>query len=372
MKILITSITYPGKIGVSTYIQQLIQGLKSQGHLVDVFSHNPLIKNPTKQMTPKTQVAVYRAAAAHLSFEKYDIIHSQGIIPTVAISQLRPKNVPLISSLHGTLAFNMLMNGALKKNTPAWREMLNIESRAITSSDICIVASHWLKNVFLTQYKIQKNQPFHIVPYGINTKEFFQKMEIPPPITKPKNKFILVCTARLIPLKGHLFLLDALAKLKQQRQDWVFWIIGDGPLRIQLTQKANRLGLGGYVQFLGNQENVPALLKEADLFVFPSLQDNMPYAVMEAQLAGIPVSVSDAGGIPEMVKNGDTGFVSPRKDSHTLYLNIKKLMENKPLRDSMSKNGWKWAFENWSIEKMIQNTLAVYHQALLKGGNKQE
>jgi glycosyltransferase involved in cell wall biosynthesis len=364
MKILITSIKYPGKIGVSTYIEQLIQGLKSQGHLVDVFSHNPLIKNTTKQMTPKTQVAGYRAAAAHLPFEKYDIIHSQGIIPTVAISQIRPKKVPLISSLHGSLAFNMLMNGALRKNTPAWREMMNIESKAIASSDICIVASHWLKNVFLTHYYIQQNQRFHIVPYGIETKEFSKRMEVPPPITKPINKFILVCTARLIPLKGHPFLLDALAKLKQQRQDWVCWIIGDGPLRLQLTQKVNRLGLGGYVQFLGNQENVPALLKGADLFVFPSLQDNMPYAVMEAQLAGIPVAVSDAGGIPEMVKNGETGLVNPKKDSHALYLNIKNLMENKSLRVSMSINGRKWAIENWSIDKMIQNTIAVYHQAL--------
>jgi glycosyltransferase involved in cell wall biosynthesis len=364
MKILITSINYPGKIGVSTYIEQLVQGLKSQGHLVDVFSHNPLIRNTTKQITPKTQVAAYRAAAAHLPFQKYDIIHSQGIIPTLAVSQIKPKNVPLISSLHGSLAFNMLINGAIRKNTPAWREMMNIESNAITSSDICIVASHWLKSVFLTHYKIQQNQRFQIVPYGIRIKEFSQKMEVPPPISKPINKFILVCTARLIPLKGHLFLLDALAKLKQQRQDWVCWIIGDGPLRLQLTKKANRLGLGGYVQFLGNQENVPALLKEADLFVFPSLQDNMPYAVMEAQLAGIPVAVSDAGGIPEMVKNGETGLVNPRKDSHTLYFNIKNLMENKSLRDSMSKNGRKWAIENWSIEKMIQNTIAVYHQAL--------
>jgi glycosyltransferase involved in cell wall biosynthesis len=369
MRILITSINYPGKIGVSTYIEQLIQGLKSQGHIVDVFSHNPFIKNVKKNMTTQAQVAVYRTAAAQLSLEKYDIIHSQGIIPTVAISQIRPKNVPLISSLHGALAFNMLMNGALKKNTPAWQEMMNLESRAITSSDICIVASHWLKNIFLTQYKIQQNQLFNIVPYGIDSNAFFRKMEIHTPIGKPNDKFILVCTARLIPLKGHLFLLDALVKLKQQRQDWVCWIIGDGPLRLQLRQKVNRLGLGGYVQFLGNQENVPALLKMADLFVFPSLQDNMPYAVMEAQLAGIPVAVSDAGGIPEMVKNGETGLVNPRKDSHSLYLNIKNLIENKPLRDSMSKNGRKYAIENWSIEKMIQNTIAVYHQALLRGGN---
>jgi glycosyltransferase involved in cell wall biosynthesis len=364
MKILITSITYSGKIGVSTYIEQLVQGLKSQGHLVDVFYYNPFLKNQKKNMNSQNQVAVYRTAAARLPFEKYDLIHSQGIIPTVAISQIRPKNVPLISSLHGALAFNMLINGALTKNTSVWRQMMDVESKAVSSSDICIISSHWLKNVFLSQYKIQQNQPFSIVPYGIDTEEFTRKMEMPHSITKPINKFILACTARLIPLKGQLFLIDSLAKLKHQRQDWVCWLIGDGPLRNQLTQKVNRLGLGGHVKFLGNQENVPSILKETDLFVFPSLQDNMPYAVMEAQLAGVPVATSDAGGIPEMVQNGVTGLISPKKDSHALYLNIKNLMENKQLRETLSQNEKIWAIDNWSIEKMIHNTLSVYHQAL--------
>jgi glycosyltransferase involved in cell wall biosynthesis len=364
MKILITSIIYPEKIGVSTYIEQLVQGLKSQGHVVDLFCHNPFLKNQGKNTLPQTQVAHYRTAAARLPFDNYDVIHSQGIIPTVAISQIRPKNVPLVSSLHGALAFNMLINGALTKNTPAWRQFMELESRAISSSDICIVGSLWLKNVFLSQYKIPGNQPFAIVPYGINTEEFIKKMELPPSISEQKNKFILACTARLVPLKGHQFLLNSLSKLKHQRQDWVCWIIGDGPIRNQLKQQASRLRLGGHVKFLGNQGNVASLLKEVDLFVFPSLQDNMPYAVMEAQLAGVPVVVTDAGGIPEMVKNGETGLVAPKKDSHTLYLNIKNLMENKQLRDSLSNNGKNWAINNWSIEKMIHNTVTVYHQAL--------
>jgi glycosyltransferase involved in cell wall biosynthesis len=364
MKILITSIIYPGKIGVSTYIHQLVQGLINQGHLVDLFSHNPSLKNPGKHTTTQTQIALYRAAAAHLPFDKYDVIHSQGIIPTVAISQIRPKHIPLVNSLHGTLAFNMLINGALTKNTPFWRQIMDLESKAISSSDICIVGSHWLKNVFLSHYKIYVNQPFAIVPYGIDTVEFARKMEVPPSTTEPNNKLILACTARLVPLKGHQFLLHSLAQLKHQRNDWVCWLIGDGPLRNQLKQQANRLGLGGYVKFLGDQENVASLLKEADLFVFPSLQDNMPYAVMEAQLAGVPVVVSDAGGIPEMVKNGETGLISPKKDSHSLYLNIKNLMENKQLRESLSNNAKSWGIDNWSIEKMIQNTIAIYHQAL--------
>ena len=82
------------------------------------------------------------------------------------------------------------------------------------------------------------------------------------------KNLVAFITARLIPLKGQLFLIESLAKLKQQRQDWVCWLIGDGPFLNQLTQKVNKQGLGGHVKFLGNQENVPSILKETDLFFF--------------------------------------------------------------------------------------------------------
>lgn len=359
MKILITSLKYPGKIGVSTYIEQLVQGLKNHGHLVDLFCHSPSSSPSQTQM-----IAHYKSAASRLPFAKYDIIHSQGIIPSVAISQIKPKNVPLVTSLHGALAFNMLLNGAITINTPSWRQSLDVESKAISSSDICMVGSQWLKNVFFKDYKVHKDQPFEIVPYGIDIEEFVRKMHLTSPIARPKDKFAIVCTARLVPLKGHLYLLNALAKLKHERKDWVCWLIGGGPLLNPLRQQANRLGLTGDVKFLGNQENVASILKQADLFVFPSLQDNLPYAVMEAQIAGLPVVASDAGGIPEMVKNGETGLIFPKKNSNSLYLNIKNLLENEQLRDSLAKNAYSFAIDNWPIFKMIQNTIAVYHHAL--------
>lgn len=367
MKILITSIVYPGMIGVSTYIEQLIQGLKNHGHHVDLFAHNPFVINLNKRnrnLKSQHHVANYQAAASRLPFDRYDIIHSQGIIPTVAISRIKPKNIPLVTSLHGALAFNMLINGAITKHTPSWYQSIDIESMAVSSSDICIVGSHWLKNVVLNDYKVHESQQFAIIPYGINLEEFAKKMELPSPANVPQNKFILACTARLVPLKGHQFLLASLAKLKRQRQDWVCWIIGEGPLRNQLRQQADRHGLGKHVIFLGNQKNVASLLKEADLFVFPSLQDNMPYAVMEAQLAGVPVVATDAGGIPEMIKNGQTGLISPKLDSDSLYQNINTLMENTELREILAKNGKQWAINNWALEKMIKNTISVYQQAL--------
>ena len=367
MKILITSKTYPGIIGVSTYIEQLLQGLRLHSHHVDFFLHNPFLKNSNSNYRRKTNnhyLANYQAAASHLPFDQYDIVHSQGIIPTVAVSRILPNHIPLVNSLHGALTFNTLINGGLRKNTPSWQQSLALESRAVSSSDICIVGSKWLKNVLLQDYKVPETQQFSIIPYGLNIEEFMKKMQMPPSIFKPIDKFVIACTARLVPLKGHKYLLDALAKLKRHRQDWVCWLIGDGPLRNQLKQQANKLGLQDYIKFLGNQNNIAALLNQVDLFVFPSLQDNFPYGVMEAQIAGVPVIATDAGGIPEMVHNGTSGLISPKYNSDSLFKNMNTLIENANLREVLANNAKSWAMEYWSQERMITNTIAVYQQAL--------
>lgn len=372
MKILITSKIYPGIIGVSTYIEQLVQGLKHQGHHVDLFLHNPFLNNPRKinqNALYNHYIANYQFAAAHLPFAQYDIVHSQGIIPTISISRILPKHIPLVNSLHGALAFNMLINGGLRKNSHSWHQRLNIESRAVSSSDICIVGSKWLQNVLLQDYRVPENQQFAIVPYGLNIEEFMNKMQMPPLISKPIDKYVIACTARLVPLKGHKYLLDALARLKRHRQDWVCWLIGDGHLLNQLKLQANRLNLQDYIKFLGNQNNVAALLNQADLFVFPSLLDNFPYGVMEAQIAGVPVIVTDTGGIPEMVHDGASGLISPKYNSDLLFQNIITLMENANLREVLANNAKNWAMTNWAQEKMITNTIAVYQQALqMKNG----
>jgi glycosyltransferase involved in cell wall biosynthesis len=367
MKILITSIKYPGFVGVLTYIEQLVKGLKDNGHQVDLFAHNPILKNQVlnrKNSRRQQDIINYQSAAYRLPFDNYDIVHSQGIIPTIAVSRIKPPHIPLVMSLHGALTFNRFINGNLSKNSPYWQQSLDLESKAVSSSDICIVGSQWLKNVMINDYTLKENQQFAIVPYGIDVTDFSNKMNIITSITRPINKFVITCTARLVPLKGHKYLLESLAKLKRQRQDWVCWLIGDGPLLNELKQQAKRLGILEDVKFLGDQKNVPSLLNLTDLFVFPSLQDNLPYAVMEAQVAGVPVIVSDAGGIPEMVKNNETGIIVAKKDSNSLYHKINMLLDNVELRQSIANYGKSFATDYFAIEKMLQNTIAVYHQGL--------
>ncbi|WP_231571056.1 glycosyltransferase family 4 protein [Gordoniibacillus kamchatkensis] len=175
---------------------------------------------------------------------------------------------------------------------------------------------------------------------------------------------VLVCPARLVHVKGHKHLFEALALLKGERSDWVCWLLGDGPLRDELTQQCRALGLGEHVQFLGTRSDVPAILGSADVFVLPSLQENLPFSVMEAQIAGKAIVVSDAGGIPEMVEHGTTGLISPAGQSEPMFHNLKRVLADDVLRKRLGEQAKQWAMHHWSIETMMKKTLDVYDSVI--------
>ena len=126
------------------------------------------------------------------------------------------------------------------------------------------------------------------------------------------------------------------------------------------------LDLEKHVLFLGGRNDVPALLNQADIFVLPSVQDNHPYSVMEAQIAGKPVVVSNAGGIPEMVTHLQTGLVSQAGNSKQLYYHLKMTLEDEDLCNRLAENAKQWGRVHWSLPVMIEQTINVYERALSK------
>jgi glycosyltransferase involved in cell wall biosynthesis len=195
----------------------------------------------------------------------------------------------------------------------------------------------------------------------LDVASFLKKVEnCDSPITPPPNKKVILCTARLTFIKGIHYLLSALAQLKKERKDWVCWIAGEGEMREELIRNSISLGLEQEVVFLGYRHDVPYLLKRSDIFVLPSIQDNQPFSVIEAQTVGKPVLVSDAGGLPEMVLHGKTGFISPVGRSDVISHHLKLLLENDEFRKQLGHNAKTWALENWSLDTMLKRLLSVY------------
>ncbi|MEH7223826.1 glycosyltransferase family 4 protein [Bacillus sp. JJ1566] len=416
MKILLATFwPLPMVGGVWSYVQALYQALTNMDYEVDILSHHPnekkyhiindgrsinkaLITNSVQKIIQpffksshpdmyfiakyETERYGFEAAAAYFDLKKYDLIHTQDVISARALSRVKPKETPLISTLHGCYTFEYIRHvkkAVTESELQKWKQTFisryfaTTEHYGANASNVTIVPTQWLKNLLKNEFNIPKEK-FKVVPYGIDIKDFIKKMEVQTEKPPPAANIIIGCPARLDRVKGHQFLLEALAKLKHQRNDWICWFIGNGSLLKELKNYARNLGIEEHIVFLGNRNDVPALLKNLDLIVLPSLQDNHPFALMEAQIAGKPIVTTDAGGIPEMVTHDKTGLICPKGDSDILYQNIKRVIENKTLSNRLSAAAKEQAMHNWPIDRMINRTLAIYRQFTEDGqhGEKEE
>jgi glycosyltransferase involved in cell wall biosynthesis len=170
--------------------------------------------------------------------------------------------------------------------------------------------------------------------------------------------------ARLSRWKDHPTLLQALSGLKDL--DWQLELVGDGPLRGQLEELVQSLGLASRVTFLGFRRDVPERMAEAQLFLLISKWEGFPRSILEAMRAGLPVVASDVGGVKESVVDGTTGFVIPRGDAVRLRECLRQFITNAELRVCMGAAGRARYEEMFTFDRLVERTTKVYESVLGK------
>lgn len=205
------------------------------------------------------------------------------------------------------------------------------------------------------------------VPYGLDLEDFRlagppQPLETP----MPGGRKVILCPSRLAPEKGQTHLLTALALMSRHRDDFVCWFAGEGPSRFTLETEARRLRLRDRALFLGSRADIRALMAFADMVVVPSVQDNLPFVVMEAQAAGKAVVASRTGGIPEMVENGRSGLLVSPGDARELAAALSLLLNNPELGRTLGRQARSRAVRRWDGSRMVADILGVYEE--LMGG----
>lgn len=171
----------------------------------------------------------------------------------------------------------------------------------------------------------------------------------------------IVMVARFAKPKAHDCLLRALNGLEG---DFKLWLIGDGPDIEQARADSVRLALSDRVVFMGARNDVPELLAKAHLFVLASNYEGLPISILEAMRAGLPVVASDVGGVCESVCDGENGFLVPRGDVPTLRQRLQRLISNETLRVEMGAASRRRYVEEFTVERMVSKTLAVYEKVL--------
>ncbi|MBI2865280.1 MAG: glycosyltransferase family 4 protein [Chloroflexi bacterium] len=171
---------------------------------------------------------------------------------------------------------------------------------------------------------------------------------------------IIFTAARLEPQKGLGYLLEAAALVPEA----FFVLAGDGSEREALEEKAQALGLGGRMVFLGHRADVPELLAASDLFVLPSLYEGLPVSVLEAMASAKPVIAAAIPGNDEAVVDGETGFLVPPRDPAALALAISGLLSDRNLAERMGRAGRVRAKRDFSVETMVGRVAGVYDELL--------
>jgi len=175
---------------------------------------------------------------------------------------------------------------------------------------------------------------------------------------------VLATIAQLIPRKGHRYMLEAVAQLKISYPHLKVIIFGQGPLEKKLRQRTTKLGLEGTVQFSGYRQDLDNYLTCLDILIHPALTEGLGVAALKASAAGIPVVGFAAGGLSEVVADGETGLLVPPKDVEALRVAIAKLIKNPTLRRELGDAGRLRMQHNFSIKMMVDNHIQLYESIL--------
>ena len=261
------------------------------------------------------------------------LLHAHfAIDATFALPLARHLKIPLVTTLHGfdvttrDSVFLRSMKPSLI-NAVLWRRQLQRQA----SLFVCV-------SEFIRAQALQQGYPekkLVTLPIGINVRRF-------QPAEQPGRK-VIVHVARLVEKKGTVYLLRAFSIIASEFPEIRLVIIGGGPLEQSLKNEAISLGIAGRVDFLGVQPHAETLrwVKEAVAVIVPSItassgdSEGLPTVLFEAGALGVPVVASLTSGIPEAVRDGETGFLLPERDIEGLAQRMSLLIGSPDLRDRL-------------------------------------
>jgi glycosyltransferase involved in cell wall biosynthesis len=212
---------------------------------------------------------------------------------------------------------------------------------------------------------------FEVVHSGVDLARF----RMPPRDPEAKRRElglpaaarVVGCVARLAPVKGVQYLLEALPRIRASVPEAVLVFVGDGELRPQLERRAQELGVDGAVRFLGLRRDVHEIVHLFDVSVLPSLNEGMGKAAVEAMAAGKPVVASAVSGLRDVVRPGRNGVLVPPGDPDALSRAVLDLLNDSDRARRLGEAARQDA-ESYGVEAMVARLEALYDRLLRTKG----
>jgi lipopolysaccharide heptosyltransferase II len=345
--------------GVETGTMDLAKYLVSNGHgCVVVSGGGELVgeleacgvKHYTLPVDNKAFWVMFKAARrleTIIHREHIDIVHARSRVPAwIAFMAVRRTNALLVTTAHGAYS-------------------KHIFSHMMGFGKFTIVPSSCIGRRMVDDFSVPLEN-IRLIPRSVD----LQKYHFRAPFQEIKKEFLVVVIGRIAPLKGQLYFLKALTKVLRSLPGVRAWIIGgispgkDNYME-ELEVWTRRLGLSDTVKFLGNRRDVPELLSQADCLVMPSIaEESFGRVIVEAQAIGVPVVATKVGGVVEIIEDAQDGLLVHPKDPDGLAEAMLKILRDPALASVLAQNARRKVEEKFSLEKMAQDTIKVYGEAL--------
>jgi len=313
----------------------------------------PLFEHPPYSLA--LAVALHDAARR----EELDVLHMHYAIPHAASAFLaremlkNERDIDIVTTLHGT-------DITLLGQHPSFHAITRF---SILQSDGLSAVSQFLKDETVRRFSVPAER-IDVIPNFVDT-EVWRRDREPCHRSKlaPADKKIVMHVSNFREVKRVQDVVEVFAKMRRQ-VDARLVLVGEGPDRPRALKQAADLGLGEDVLYLGRHASVEELLACADLFLLPSASESFGLAALEAMSCGTPVIASNAGGLPEVVEDGVSGFLLPVGATDQMAEAGVRVLTDEKLRKEMRAASRRIAVEKFSADAIVPQYEALYERVL--------
>ena len=357
--------------GIETHLALLAHGLVEHGVEVEVLVHGGgtrTLRETVRGISVTRVRSVGRLLSTELSpglvselARPYDVLHLHTPHPMAMLAYLAARKPAhaLVVTHHSDIVRQARIRSILQ---PLFGAVLSRANAILATSQRYLESSDELR-----PYR----EKTRVVPYGIDLKQFSPSLKESRSARELRARYgtrIVLATGRLIYYKGFEVLLDAMRSVRGH-----LLLVGDGPLRTALEQRARRNGIDDRVTFVGAVPNheMGTYYGAADVFVLPSIARSEAFGIVqvEALASGLPVvNTALASGVPDVSLDDVTGLTVPPNAPDSLAAALNRLLEQPDLARRLGARGRERAIERFTTKRMVDETLAIYREITTSGG----
>lgn len=330
----------------------------SEGELTDPLvpvRRVPLVRPLALRADMRSVVAARRLLVDHRAELLHTHMAKAGTVGRVAAFGLhaRPRTV---HTFHGHV-----LEGYF--GPTARRAFLETERLLARRTDALVAVSPEIRDELLA-LGIGNPSRFHVIPLGLDLAPFLAadgpSGQLRSLLGLQADTPLVGAVGRLVPIKDHATLLDAMVRLPQAH----LAVVGDGELRHGLEARAHELGLAARVHFVGWQADVAGAVSDLDVVVLTSRNEGTPVALIEASAAARPVVATDVGGVRTVVRDGVTGLLAPPGDAEAVAALLARLLADAGTRRVMGQAGRQHVRERFGGERLLRDMRDLYTDLL--------